>query len=108
MSRYTSIMRVAGEGFDADPVTLPCETCGRSEYSCECGLEECDHVSATKHLHHGNIYCGKCGWIYRFGISGCRWVAPDYLPPRLEEILAVGQEPALAVDQMLVAPLAQP
>lgn len=32
-------VRVAGEGFDADQVTPPCEECGLDEYSCECEVE---------------------------------------------------------------------
>jgi hypothetical protein len=36
--------RVAGEAFDADYISLPCEDCGRSEFGCECHIEEpcCD------------------------------------------------------------------
>lgn len=35
-----NFIRVIGEGFDADQVTLPCEECGLDEYSCECGLDD--------------------------------------------------------------------
>lgn len=34
-----SFVRVAGERFDGDQITPPCESCGLDEYGCECEVE---------------------------------------------------------------------
>ena len=68
----TPYIRVTGEAFDADPVAWSCETCGRDEYSCDC--EGCDHHSFVR---FGQLECRHCGWIYRIGMAGSRWVDPN-------------------------------
>lgn len=45
---HASFVRVVGEGFDADQVTLPCAECGLSEYSCECEIDVCPKCNRTE------------------------------------------------------------
>lgn len=72
-------IRMTGEGFDADQVTLPCEECGLSEYSCECNLvPACDHYVSP---NSRNLECRNCGAAYHIGLNGCEWINPAGTSP---------------------------
>lgn len=55
------IARVSGEMFDADQVSLPCETCGLNEYVCECDLDDACQCGGSL---DANGYCAACDEIW--------------------------------------------
>lgn len=40
----------------------------------------CHHLPATNLSRMGDIVCRLCGWIYRIGLAGTRWVDPKERP----------------------------